>query len=137
PIKSTKSSSLFLRSELYERKFEIEKSYGPGRITSALPVGQNTVETVNDAINYFTLLSLFKNKIKKCDPIYFHLSNQIDLTLATKDIAKDLSSITGFDERDILFESHKVQKGFEQLREDDLIVKIGTDLYPSLLAKTD
>ncbi|MGY3717170.1 DNA-processing protein DprA [Sutcliffiella cohnii] len=136
PIKSTKSSSLFLKSELYERKFEIEKSYGPGRSTTT-PMGLNTVETVNDAINYFTLLSLFKNKNKKCDPIYFHLSNQIDMTMETAKIAQELSSITGFDEREILFESNKVQKGFELLRKDDLIVKIGTELYPALLSKTD
>jgi DNA processing protein len=137
PIKSTKSSSLFLKSELYERKFEIEKSYGHGRTASSITDGVNSIETVNDAINYFTLLTLFKSKYKKCDPIYEHLTTQIDLTKPTIEVAKDLANITGFEESEILHESQKVQKGFDQLRADDFIVKIGTDLYPSLLSKTE
>lgn len=139
PIKITRASSLFLKSELYERKFEIEKSYGHAR--SALSVnkegGVNTVQTINDAINYFTLLALFKGKYKKCDPIYHHLATQIDMTRPINEISKDMSLITGFDEKEILHESYQVQKGFEKLKDDDYIVKIGTELYPQLLAQTE
>ncbi|AWV42250.1 DNA-processing protein DprA [Bacillus sp. FSL W8-0445] len=136
PLKSTRSSSLFLKSDLYDRKFELEKSYGTSRLSDK-EGGVNSVETINDAVNYFTLLALFKNKIKKCDPIYDHLATQVNLTLPTVDIAKDISTITGFDEKEILFESEKVMKGFKTLKEDDYIVKIGSELYPDLLNKTD
>lgn len=132
PLKSTRSSSLFLKSDLYDRKFEIEKSYGNNRLLEK-EGNVNSIETVNDAINYFTLLALFKNKTKKCDPIYHHLTTQVDLTMPTVDIVTDISSITGFDEKEILFESEKVTKGFKMLKEDDYIVKIGSELYPKLL----
>ncbi|MGM7682670.1 DNA-processing protein DprA [Cytobacillus sp. Hm23] len=137
PIKTTKSSSLFLKPELYERKFEIEKSYGAGRSVANDEGGVNSTETINDAINYFTLLALFKGKNKKCDPIYHHLISQADLTLPTSEVVEEISEITGFEEREILLESYKVKKGFEKLEKDDFIVKVGTELYPSLLAKTD
>jgi DNA processing protein len=137
PIKTTRASSLFLRSELYERKFETEKSYGHTRSSLNNKGGVNTIETINDATNYFTLLALFKGKNKKCDPIYYHLVTQVDLTRPTKEISKDMSVITGFDEKEILYESYQVQKGFEKLKDDDYIVKIGTELYPELLAQTD
>lgn len=136
PLKSTRSSSLFLKSDLYDRKFEIEKSYGNNRLLEK-EGNVNSIETVNDAINYFTLLALFKNKTKKCDPIYHHLTTQVDLTMPTVDIVTDISSITGFDEKEILFESEKVTKGFKMLKEDDYIVKIGSELYPKLLSKTE
>jgi DNA processing protein len=135
PIKSTKSNSIYLKSDLYERKFEIERNYGSSRG----PVNEsnaNTTQTINDAINYFTLLALFKGKHKKCDPIYDHMFSQIDLTLPTIDIVKEMSELTGFEEREILFESHKVKVGIESLKKDDLIVKIGSDLYPKLLEDT-
>jgi DNA processing protein len=135
PIKSTKSSSLFLKSELYERKFEIERSYGPNRNT--VNTGVNSVKIINEAIIYFTLLSLFKGKYKKCDPIYHHLVTQVDLTQEVVKISKDISLITGFEESELLRESLKVQKGLELLKDDDFIVKIGSELYPPILANTE
>ncbi|MEW4221793.1 DNA-protecting protein DprA [Rossellomorea marisflavi] len=134
-IKSTKSNSIFLKSDLYERKFEIEKNYGASR-SSISDSTTNTSEITNDAINYFTLLALFKSKYKKCDPIYNHMSTQISLTKPTSEIVKEFSNLTGFDEREILLESHKVRLGIESLNKDDYIVKIGSEIYPKLLENT-
>ncbi|WP_458117996.1 DNA-protecting protein DprA [Bacillus sp. PK6-026] len=136
PIKSSRAGSLFLKDELYERKFEIEKTYRNNKILNSIEE-MNSKEVVNDAICYFTLLALFKNKVKKCDPIYNHLENEIDLTQDISSISGKLSEVTGFLKSDIEFEADKVKRGFDTLQKDDIIVKIGTDMYPSLLAKTD
>ncbi|WP_339188992.1 DNA-protecting protein DprA [Bacillus subtilis] len=136
PIKSSRAGSLFLKEELYERKFEIEKTYGSNKTINNIEE-VNSKEVVNDAICYFTLLALFKNKVKKCDPIYNHLETEIDLTQDIHSISDKLSEVTGFLKNDIEFEADKVKRGFDTLQKDDIIVKIGTDMYPSLLAKTD
>ncbi|MDR4436040.1 DNA-protecting protein DprA [Bacillus tequilensis] len=136
PIKSSRAGSLFLKEELYERKFEIEKTYGSNKTINNIEE-VNSKEVVNDAICYYTLLALFKNKVKKCDPIYNHLETEIDLTQDIHSISDKLSEVTGFLKNDIEFEADKVKRGFDTLQKDDIIVKIGTDMYPSLLAKTD
>ncbi|MFB7034570.1 DNA-protecting protein DprA [Bacillus altitudinis] len=136
PIKSSRAGSLFLKEELYERKFEIERTYGNNKTVNNIEE-VNSKEVVNDAICYFTLLALFKNKVKKCDPIYNHLETEIDLTQDIYSISNKLSEVTGFLKKDIEFEADKVKRGFDTLQKDDIIVKIGTGMYPPLLAKTD
>lgn len=135
PVKTNKSSSIFLKTELYERKFEIEKNYQKHLNRNKLM--KNSVEIINEAIIYFACLSIFNNSYKKWDPIYDHLSTQIDFTLEPHQIADELCNIVGIEKDQFIAECQTVRKSFDLLKPDDLIVKIGTENYPEILAQTE
>lgn len=132
PVKSNRSSSIFLKTELYERKFELEKAFN--NKNSSL---KHSEEIMTEASCYFAGLTLFKNSFKKWDPIYDHLSNQVNFSDELDKIITDLCKIAGFNTNEFFQEYQKVKDSFKLLKEDDLIIKIGSELYPQNLEATE
>lgn len=139
PLKASKAGSVFLRNDLEERKKELS-SYK----TEALPDNKienlkiaNDPTVIEEAINYFTIHTLFSYSFKKTEE--FFNKNNIFFNLK-EPLIKNSSIVasvlnTSIDNIEKVY--HKVVKGFEQLKENDLIIKIDQDNYPTLLAKTE
>ena len=137
PLKQSGSGTLFYKQDLEERKKSIQSigkttvkrgSFEPMKIDSNLK---------QEALNYFTVQSFFKNSDKKTAPIFEKLKLEIDLTkplVDNKNIVADFLSIST---EMLEAEYFNTLNGFKLLKQSDIILKKGEEGYPERLAVTD
>lgn len=139
PVKTSKAGSLFLKIDLHDRIKEM--SFTGNNIRNEEVICNmrfgNDPTVIEEAINYFAIQSLFSFSNKKTKEAYEQLNLYWDVT---EPFSKNFSEVSRFlgIESSILEKAYReVIRGFEELDENDHIIKRGQDLYPSLLEKTE
>lgn len=143
PVKVNRSGSIFLKTDLDERKKELLLVDGNPLSLSGqkqkkggnhLKFG-NQPKIIHEAINYYTVQTFYKSD-KKAEPFFEILKNHFDLTEPLYNKLDDIAQFMNVSADDLNQEYQKVSRGFDSLRDTDYVVKKGQDLYPTLLAKT-
>lgn len=137
PIKVFNGKTLFLKRDLdlrikllKELCCDIKESVGAKKMN----IKNNFL---NEVICYYSIQSLLEYSDKKTEPIFENLSNKINLSLPMENIIKEICSLIKISSVDLQKHHTYVSKAFEKLNEQDIIVKKGEKLYPTLLAKTE
>lgn len=137
PLKKNSSGSIFLLSELKQRKeeldiFNIKKRGGePGMFKIDSRIKQ-------EALNFATLMNALQYTEHKLEPLFDNLSKIVDISapLDQKSIVGKYSQFFCIEVNTLLSEYKKAKNAFSQLHSTDEIIKRGSQDYPSLLAKT-
>lgn len=140
PVKASKAGSLFLKEELDERLKELaifEHSPVKKVLKSTFLDSAENNKVLYEAINFFTVQALNNNSQKKTRPIFEELNLYFDTSVPFHDNFNDIAGYLKVDQTMLEKEYFNVLRGFEQLEDNDHLVKIGQDYYPSLLAKTE
>lgn len=136
PVKQTPAGTLFLKSDLLDRKSDMQSLGGdikPSENNQKLKIDSKVLQ---EAVNYYTIQSLFGYSDKKTEPIFDALKQKLDMTVPLLNFDHDVSIITGQDKASIKKAYETTYKGFEKLDATDYVVKRGSELYPKLLEKT-
>jgi DNA processing protein len=136
-IKKSPAGALFLKADLDERlnsvkniATEIKKSKSVNTLDLESPF-------MHEVVNYYTLQSFYNFSDRKTEPIFNSLLAQLNIELDMKSIAKEISKLLQIEESKLLRTYIAIRKSFEQLNDDDFIVKKGMKEYPELLAMTE
>ncbi|MFS0837227.1 DNA-processing protein DprA [Paenibacillus sp. 1P03SA] len=135
PIKATRGASLFLKSDLDERKNEAN-SIGISIKSETKMIMTPNDTVLQEALNYFTIQTFFNYSDKKTEPQFARLCSSIDMNESLLNNLDDISKCLMIPSAELKSAFVAVQRSFERLSEDDLIVKRGTGLYPKLLELT-
>src|SRR5690606_37975096 len=90
-----------------------------------------------EAFNYFTIHLLCEHRTSQADKIFDELNMYIDVSEPFISQLEEASRLLGYSKENIKNAYTTVVNKFNQLKDTDYIVKIGQDLYPSLLEKTE
>lgn len=134
PVKISRAGTLFLKIDLDERKKELSSF-----LSSKLDVRNMKIENnkmLQEAVNYFTVQSLFNYSDKKAEPVFNQLSQSININEPLTNNIAEVSYLIKIDASSIENAYDVTIKSFEKLFETDYVVKRGQDLYPNHLAKT-
>lgn len=136
PIKRTPAGSLFLRQDLDERKRNLKT------IAPELAKGNQRQQMelkkpfIYEVMNYYTIQSFYNFSDKKTEPVFEKLYKTINMQQEFTRIAQKISNAISIDEVELQKAYKKVEKGFQSLNKEDIIVKRGSKDYPKLLALT-
>ncbi len=87
-------------------------------------------------MNYYTIQSFYNFSDKKTEPVFEKLYKTINMQQEFTRIAQKISNAISIDEVELQKAYKKVEKGFQSLNKEDIIVKRGSKDYPKLLALT-
>ncbi|MBB6450423.1 DNA processing protein [Geomicrobium halophilum] len=131
PVRKSSSGNLYVRTDLENRHHRIN---GKQMKCITQLFENNEREHVYEAINYFTIQTIYNGSDKKTLPVFYNLNKNWnmgqDLSEKSHEIAKELLI-----ETETFKKAHsQVMDGFQQLGAKDYIVKKGEQHYPSRLA---
>src|SRR5690606_14012890 len=89
-----------------------------------------------EVMNYYTIQSFYNYSDKKTEPVFKELSEIIDMQQEFMQIVQKLSEALSIDKSKLQKAYKKVEKGFQSLNKEDMIIKKGMNDYPKLLALT-
>ncbi|SFP17238.1 DNA-processing protein DprA [Salibacterium halotolerans] len=140
PIKKTKAGTLYLKSEIYELKNELDHNTSGKQIikNNTYPYLNNvSQERLIECVNYFSLYPFFNSSPKKIENFYLQYKQEIDFKIPFNEQEKNVSSLLLKDSEDIKKVYEKVLKSFHKLDSNDHIIKRGDSYYPKLLDLTE
>nr|WP_289039261.1 DNA-processing protein DprA [uncultured Allobacillus sp.] len=135
-IKKTPAGSLFLRQDLDERKRNL-KTIAPeiAKDKQHQKMDLNT-PFMYEVMNYYTIQSFYNYSDKKTEPVFKELSEIMDMQQEFTQIVHKISDALSLDELELQKAYNKVEKGFQSLYKEDMIIKKGMKDYPKLLSLT-
>lgn len=138
PLKKTTSGTIFYITDLEKRKKEQEiftKVYEGG--TDAM--FKFDTKEKKEALNFATLMNVMRETEHSLEPKFEELSRYIDVTIPLSDNAVIDKYVEHFGATKLRLceEYEKAYQAFLTLREDDEIIKRGSEDYPPLLAETE
>ncbi|WP_148260194.1 DNA-processing protein DprA [Alicyclobacillus acidocaldarius] len=138
PVKQSRSSFLFLRKDVEERKNEVNRNAGrrPNGTGGEYMRFENDPKIVQDALNYFTIQSLCKWAPKRTRSLYDRISACFDMSEPIVKNLNGVSQILQIDSSVIVKTYASIQKGFSLLPNDTHISRLGQETYPPYLALT-
>lgn len=136
PIKKSASGMIFMKSDLAKRSLELAEIAPSLGITSDKDKIDIYDKTSIQAINFFSLLSIYSISEKKFDTIFSELETVFDFSLPINTFSNKLSAHISKSEELLLNSFTSVETSFKQLKSSDIIIKRGSELYPHLLFKT-
>jgi DNA processing protein len=137
PIKHSAAGTLFLKTDLDERKRDLIKIGGeinPPKEGEKMIINNKNRQ---EAVNYFTIHSLFNYSNKETEKNFGLFSEKFDVSIPIIEHCDDVAQLLRIEKDRIYREYEKTVESFRKLKNDDYIVKKGDELYPSLLAKTN
>ena len=138
PLKRSASATLFHVDELNKRKREleifttVEQEGGKGMFRIDSRVKQ-------EALNFATLMNALHRTEHSLEPDFDEFSKIIDVTLPLSDktVIGAYENVFKIKQLILLEVYDKAERAFKTLRENDEIIKRGSDDYPPLLAQTE
>lgn len=137
PLKKTISGTIFYLDELNKRKEELEifenTDCRGGR-------GMFKIDTKEkqEALNYATLMNVLEYTEHKLEPSFdeFGKNVKVEIPLDSPEVCEEYVRFFGISKSELLMEYKRSEKAFSTLRENDEIIKRGSQDYPKLLEKT-
>lgn len=134
PLKKSPSGTLFHIDELNERKKELEI------FTQVCKRGEGNMFKIdtkvkNEALNYATLMNVLKETEHTLEPKFDTFSKSVDtsLPLTSNDVIAKYCKEFCVQKEYLIKEYNKAYQMFLSLRENDEIIKRGSQDYPPLL----
>ncbi|WP_348772910.1 DNA-protecting protein DprA [Paenibacillus sp. Marseille-P2973] len=134
PLKSSRSGTLYLKSDIEIRKRELKTNMNKEDIIQTR--FNNDTSIIEEATNYFTIHYLCNHSDVKTRTIFEELELYIEVSVPFASQIDEISKLTGFSKESILSANNIVNEGLKKLHDSDYIVKVGQSAYPSLLEKT-
>lgn len=130
PVRTSPSGNLYMRTDLEERRKRMD---GNQMMFITALFHKNEPEVVYEAINYFTIQTIFNGSDKKTVPMYERLYDKWPMTEELTPHIREISEDLGVEQEALEKAYSTVVGGFQQLGEEDLIVKKGGVHYPPQL----
>ncbi len=137
PVKMNPSGTLFLKRDLEERRYSgssIGKEIQAPRNVELL---KNNKDSIQEAINYFTIQSYFNYAYKKTAATYKELKEKVDFT---KPLFYKMDLIAGYfgvSNESFLARYESVLRGFEKLLATDHVIGVNEEYYPFELKRIE
>ncbi|MCL6444976.1 MAG: DNA-processing protein DprA [Alicyclobacillus sp.] len=136
PIKHSRAGVVFWRKDIEKRKEELSRDVAKREEVKSVKYISDA-KTIQEAINYFTILSLHGwGAVKQTQSLIQRITGYIDFTEPLNQKVDELALLTGFNTQEIKKNYDKVRRAFEQMPDDVVVTKIGQEEYPPLLAIT-
>lgn len=137
PVKMNPSGTLFLKRDLEERKYanvNIGKEIQSPRNVDPM---RNNKESIQEAINYFTVQSYYDYAYKKAAPHFEYLKERADFRKPLFYKMDLVAGYLGVTNEDFLARYESTLRGFEKLLATDYVVGIGDENYPFELKRIE
>ncbi|GAJ97434.1 Rossmann fold nucleotide-binding protein Smf [Geomicrobium sp. JCM 19055] len=132
PVRTSPSGNLYLRSDMEERR---KRMHGNQIAYISALFEKNEATTVYEAMNYFTIQSIFNGSDKKATAEFERLAEKFQLTEELTNNLRLIADDLGV-ELEVMEKAYTaVVGGFQQLGADDYIVKKGQNHYPNKLSE--
>ena len=137
PVRRSPSGTLFLKRDLEERKYanvNLGKEIQSPRNVEPL---RNNKESIQEAINYYTIQSFYDYAYKRAAPHYEILKGKLDFH---KPLFYKLDLVAGYlgvPNEEVLARYEVILRGFEKLLATDQVVDTGHETYPFELKRTE
>lgn len=136
PVKQSSAGTLFIKSDLDDRKKDLVTLGSDVKSSKEAKKMRINSKVIQEAVNYYTLQSLYSFSDKQTEPVYLQLSEKLDVTLPFENIRTDIAHILKIEVIKLDKAYEATLRSFEKLNEDDYIIKKGDELYPKLLEAT-
>lgn len=137
PVKMSPSGTLFLRRDLDERRYggnSIGKEIQAPRNVELL---KNNKDSIQEAINYFTVQSYYGYAYKKASSAYLELKEKVDFNKPLFYKMDIVAEFFGVNNDDLIGKYESVLRGFEKLLATDHVISINDEYYPFELKRID
>lgn len=139
PLKKSKSGTLFLLSDLIERKKE--QDIFEERNVNEGERGMFTVdnEVKQEALNFATVMLITGMTEKKAEVIFENVGQRISLfePMIDRKVILEYSNELEVSENEIIYLYKKAEDEFSMLQKHDVIIKRGSPRYSKLLQQTE
>lgn len=136
PVRISRAGSLFLKTDLEERRKEVEASKKEIELKAPSLHFCNS-KIVQEAMSYCTIQTALNASDKKTLPVFKEIRTRFDVTEPIINYIEDIGKAIDVDTETLLKAYDKTLKGFAELKPTDIIIKRGQDLYPELLDRTE